>query len=332
MVKPRPDLWRVCVLAPLKHTDAFEAALAPFAAAISSFLDDQDADEREEDVLWRIEGYANEAIDRSGLNAALILAAGQLGVAVPEPIIERIVDTDWVASNMRSFQPIAIGRFFVHGSHFDGKVPAGLSPLLIDAGMAFGSGEHATTFGCLTTLDGLLKKRRFSHPLDLGCGSGILAIAAAKKGRGAKISAADIDPLSVDVAKRNARLNKVASSVSVFHSEGYKARAVKIRRPYDLVLANILAGPLRAMAHDMKRHLAPGGVAVLSGLLVRQERMVLAAHRLQGLTLKRRLRINGWTTLTLERKVRPSAKKTASKGPAHWRVWGEALKSSRKAF
>ncbi|GHU05029.1 ribosomal protein L11 methyltransferase [Alphaproteobacteria bacterium] len=331
MSKPCSTLWRVGVVVSLKRLDAFEAALAPFVSALSTFLDDPEADECEEDALWRLEGYANEALDRTELSAALVLTAGRLGIAVPDLVFERIADTDWVAANMRSFHPIVAGRFFIHGSHFKGETPPGCVPLTIDAGMAFGSGEHATTFGCLSALDALLKKRRFRRPLDLGCGSGVLALAAAKSGRGAKITAADIDPLSVLTARRNARLNKVASLVSTLTSDGYAARALRIRRPYDLILANILAGPLRSMAREMKHNLVFGGSAILSGLLIRQERMVLAAHRLQGIVLENRLRINGWTTLTLKRKNRRSGRTPVKmRGSSRW--LDDALKNSRKAF
>lgn len=301
MSKPRPDLWRVGIVTPLKYLDAFETALEPFAESLSSFLADPDADEREEDVLWRLEGHSRTPPDRTALTAALAVTAAVLDCPEPEPDFARIADTDWVSANMRSFPPIEAGRFFVHGSHFEGTVPGGHIGLLVNAGPAFGSGEHATTFGCLLAIDRLLRRRRFFRPLDLGCGSGILGIALAKAGRGTHVIAADIDPLAVHVAAGNARLNQVRSRTSFLVSTGYDARAIGRAAPYDLIMANILAIPLRAMAADLGRHLAPGGMAVLSGLLNRQERMVLAAHRLQGLVLTGRIRRQGWSTLILSK-------------------------------
>lgn len=302
MPKPRPDLWRISVTVKARYLDAFETALAPFAETISSFLADPEEDERDEEVAWRVEGHSRNAPERGELAAALALAALLSdGMEAPEAEVERVPDTDWVAANMLSFKPILSGRFYVRGSHLTEPPPPGRVGLVIDAGTAFGSGEHATTSGCLAALDGLLKTRRFAKVLDLGCGTGILGIAAAKAGRGACVLAADIDPVAVAVARRNAKVNGVAARLATLASEGYAARALGSRRPYDLILANILAGPLKAMAADLAAHLAPGGVAVLSGLLVRQEPMVLAAHRLNGLILERRLRVNGWSTLVLRR-------------------------------
>lgn len=303
MPKSHPDIWRVEVVVPLAAVETFEAALERFADAVSWFLADPDADESDEKVLWRLEGYSRTPIDRAALETAVTLAAGLHGLDGTPVTVEQVPDTDWVTANLRDFPPIAAGRFFVHGSHFAGRPPAGSVPLLIDAGTAFGSGEHATTYGCLTGLGRLMRRRRFQRPLDLGCGSGILAIAIAKA-HGVLVRAADIDPISVEVAARNARRNGVAARVRTYVSDGYASRAVHRHRPYDLIVANILARPLAAMAAELGRHLAPDGLAVLSGLLVRQERFVLAAHRMQGLSLLGRIRINGWSTLVLARSSR----------------------------
>ncbi len=298
MPKPHPVIWRVFLTVPLAAVETFETLLDLHTDAVSWFLDDPASDESDDRVLWRLEGFSKTPLERSVIEAAVALAAATAGIAAPVLGLDRIPDADWVSANLRDFPPISAGRFFVHGSHFEGTVPAGRIPLLIDAGTAFGSGEHATTFGCLTALDRLLRRRRFHRPLDLGCGSGILAIAIAKA-IALPVQAADIDPVSVRVATRNAKRNGVAARVRACRSDGYKSRALARHRPYDLIVANILARPLASMAAALGRHLAPDGIVVLSGLLVRQERFVLAAHRMQGLSLLGRLRIQGWTTLVL---------------------------------
>jgi ribosomal protein L11 methyltransferase len=298
MTKTHPEIWRIRLAVRLPAVEAFDAALTPFAEVSSWFLEDPEADESDEDSRWTLEGFARAAPDRAALETALALAAASVGVAAPAPEIERIPDTDWVLANLRDFPPIDAGRFYVHGSHFAGRPPAGRVALKIDAGAAFGSGEHATTRGCLLAIDALLRRKPIRHPLDLGCGSGILAMALAKA-TARKVLAADIDPTAVKVARRNAALNGVRARLAAVTSIGYRNPAIRRGRPYDLIVANILARPLVAMAADLKRHLAPGGYAVLSGLLVRQERQVLAAHRLQGLSLAARLRLNGWSTLVL---------------------------------
>jgi ribosomal protein L11 methyltransferase len=303
MSKTHPVVWRASVTVPLAAVETFEAVLDFHTDAVSWFLDDPTSDESDERVFWRLEGFSKTPLDRTTIEAALAMAAATLAIAAPPLGLDQIPDTDWVSANLKDFPPIAAGRFFVHGSHFEGHVPSGQIPLLIDAGTAFGSGEHATTYGCLTALDRLMRRRRFRHPLDLGCGSGILAIAIAKA-TALKVRAADIDPVSVAVARRNAERNGVAARVRTSRSDGYKGRVLAQHRPFDLIVANILARPLAAMAADLGRHLAADGVAVLSGLLYRQERFVLAAHRMQGLSLLGRIRLQGWTTLVIARSPR----------------------------
>jgi ribosomal protein L11 methyltransferase len=298
MPKPRPDLWRVAVTVPEHALDAFEAALETHADAVSMML--PEGKDPGEGADWRLEAVSRSAFDQTAVEVALGLAAAAVGIAAPLPEFSRLVQRDWLQENLRSFPPIAAGRFFVHGSHWEGRVPGGAVPLLVDAGTAFGSGEHATTFGCLIALDRLAKRRRFARPLDMGCGSGILALAMAHLWP-APVLAADIDPESVRVARFNARRNQVGARVKAVASDGYRNPAVTRRRPYDLIVANILARPLCRMAPSLAGHLAPGGVAVLSGLLARQERQVLNAHRAQGLRLLGRVAINGWTTLVVGR-------------------------------
>jgi ribosomal protein L11 methyltransferase len=303
MSKTHPDVWRVGIVVPLKAIETFEAVLDRFAEAVSWFLDDPTSDESDEKVLWRLEGVSKTPVDRAAIEAALAVTAAASDFPIPPLVTEQVAGIDWVSANLRDFPPIAAGRFFVHGSHYAGTVPAGRIGLLIDAGTAFGSGEHATTFGCLSAIDHLLRRRHFHRPLDLGCGSGILALAIAKASA-VTVQAADIDPVSVAVARRNAKRNGAGQRVRACRSDGYRSRTLAKGRPYDLIVANILARPLAAMAAELGRHLSADGIAILSGLLNRQEPFVLAAHRMQGLSLQARIRRDGWTTLVLGRSPR----------------------------
>jgi ribosomal protein L11 methyltransferase len=214
--------------------------------------------------------------------------------------VERVPIRDWVGENQASFPALAVGRYVVHGSHHRDVVPAGRIGLLIDAATAFGTGEHATTRGCLMALDAIARQRRPRRVLDMGTGTGILAIAAAKTWQ-RRVEARDIDAESVRVAARNAERNGAAALVTVRRSDGYRDRGLRRSGQFDLVLANILARPLSLMAVDLGRVLAPAGVVILSGLLARHEAQVLAAHRRQRLRLVRRIVVDGWHTLILAR-------------------------------
>jgi ribosomal protein L11 methyltransferase len=210
---------------------------------------------------------------------------------------ERLPERDWLAENRRDFPPQRIGRFFIHGSHWHGILPASAIAIEIDAATAFGTGEHPSTRGCLLALEDLARRHRFRRPLDIGTGSGILAIAAARRLH-RRLIAGDIDPEAVRVARHHTRRNGLAGQVRIVRAAGYRSRALR-PATYDLIFANILARPLALMARDLKRAIAPGGVAVLAGLLPRQEALVLTAHRAQGLRLERRVVIEGWSTLIL---------------------------------
>lgn len=274
------------------QVDAFGAALDGFADAIAAF-------EVTPGGEWRMEAYSVDAPDPDAVTAALAAAAADLGVATPAFHIGPLPSVDWLAENRLAFPPQRLGRFFIHGSHFEGKPPAGRVPLLIDAATAFGSGEHATTRLCLKAIELEAKKRRLRRPLDVGCGSGVLSIAAAKLAR-IPVLACDIDPESVRVARENAVINQAARWVRPVRADGFGHPALK-RGGHDLILANILARPLRKIARDVARSLAPGGICVLSGLLTSQEAMVGSAYRGQGLALVARNRKDGWSSLTFRR-------------------------------
>lgn len=291
--------WRVALEVPAAAVSDFAAALQSHCAAVSWFGEDQGP--------WQIEGYAPEPPDRAALAVALALAATASNTETPEVRIEPLPPTDWVQANLDDFPALTIGRFFVHGSHdraclsgsLDGSLPGGHIGLRVDAATAFGSGRHASTAGCLEAL-GLLAHRPIVRPLDMGCGSGILAIAAARLWH-VPVVAVDNDPEAVIVTRRNARQNRVGRLVSALCADSYAAPGIASRAPYDLIACNILARPLRRMARDLAQCLAPGGVAILSGFLAADANAVLAAHRLQGLRLMRRITIDGWQILMVGR-------------------------------
>jgi len=236
------------------------------------------------------------------LAARLALAAAAAGGTLVEVGDEKLPARDWLAENQLAFPPLRIGRFFVYGSHYRDRVPAGAIGIEVDAATAFGTGEHPSTRACLMALESLARRHRFQRPLDIGTGTGILAIAAAKLLR-REVLAGDIDRGAAAVARHNAHRNGVAGLVRVRRSQGYRDRTLH-RLRYDLVLSNILARPLALLARDLAGVLVPGGRVVLSGLLCRQEPIVLAPHRGCGIVLERRLVIDGWSTLILRARSR----------------------------
>lgn len=245
-----------------------------------------------------VEACATEPPDRAGLASRLALAAASMDLPPPSIEIERLPSTDWLTASYAAFPALTVGRFHIHGSHDPGPAPAGKIGLCIDAATAFGSGEHPTTAGCLKAIDRLASRLRPRRLLDMGCGTGILAFAMARR-FGRPVMAADIDPESVRVARLNTRVNRLQGRVRTVLSAGYANPEIAVGGPYDLIVSNILARPLCQMAGDLHRHLAPGGVAVLAGLLDRQEALVLAAHRAWGLRLAARIRVGVWPTLIL---------------------------------
>jgi ribosomal protein L11 methyltransferase len=207
---------------------------------------------------------------------------------------------DWVKASLQDLVPVPAGRFVVHGAHDRARVPPNKLGIEIEAALAFGTGHHGTTRGCLLLLDHVLKAHRPRRVLDLGTGTGVLAIAAAKALR-RSILASDIDTPSVGVARENAGLNEVGNCVQPIRATGFSAPEFAARGPFDLVLANILANPLRQLAGPMAVHLAPKAFVILSGLLNPQAGAVIAAYRARGLVPLRHLRIEGWSSLLLRR-------------------------------
>jgi ribosomal protein L11 methyltransferase len=276
------------------------------AAAVQAFLDTLDDElsvsafeDAKRPDHWTVALIHRGKPDLAALLARLAPIAARWQVAL-DPEIDPIPSTDWLYRTAESFPPQRIGRFWIHGSHVSEPPPAGTVAIRLDAGQAFGSGEHESTRGCLLALDRLARRRRLRRVLDLGCGAGILAIAAAKCWP-ARVLAADNDPIAVAVAAENAANNGVAARVRCLLSDGYVSPALRRAGPFDLILANILADPLIDMARDTARNLAAGGVAVLSGLLERQADRVLAAHRPFRLRRRERIGEGPWVTLMLRR-------------------------------
>jgi ribosomal protein L11 methyltransferase len=273
--------------------ELYEAALSSACSAVAFFRDGRTGD-------WRIEGVKPVGSNETELAASLALAAAMSGTAAPLRRTPTPAE-GWLARTYASFPEQRIGRrFAVRGTHLRGPARPGRITLTLDAGLAFGSGEHGSTRGCLRALE-RIAHRRSRRILDMGTGSGILAMAAARLLH-RRVLATDIEPWSVRVAQQNAALNRLRHLVRVRLADGWKSPALRRSGPYGLVFANILARPLCLMARGLAAHLAPGGTAVLAGLLVSQARAVIAAHRACGLTLEATVQEGPWTTLVLRKR------------------------------
>jgi ribosomal protein L11 methyltransferase len=249
-------------------------------------------EEDEDRGIWRIDAFP-VTLDEADEIRRVLADWTELKVTT-----EDLADADWLAMSLSGLPPVREGRFFVFGMHDKGLAPANAVQLRIEAGAAFGTGHHGTTAGCLRVFNDLLKGRRFGKVLDVGAGTGVLAIAAARTGSKLAVGT-DIDKPSVRIAGENAKVNK--SNARFVYASGLNHRRVAATAPYDLVFANILAPPLVSLAQDIKDALKPGGIAILSGLLRTQERRVKAAYLSRGFRLKRRLHRDAWATLVLEK-------------------------------
>ncbi len=212
----------------------------------------------------------------------------------------KLADIDWVTQVQKDFPPFKLGNFYVYGSHAKDTVPKNVHPLLVDAVAAFGTGEHATTAGCLLALEELKRKNAHTRSvLDVGCGTVILGVGAARLWKNARIEACDNDAMAVKVSRHNLKANKIASRSKAWVSNGYKHRPIQKLNKQPVIVANILARPLMSMARDAANKLAPGGTLILSGLMNDQENMVMSVYRMQGLYLKKRMRRGKWSILVL---------------------------------
>lgn len=247
---------------------------------------------------WSVEVYGGPEAGVGDLAAALREALGpeSAGLRIESDTVE---ETDWVAKSLEGLAPVPAGRFVVHGAHDRDKVPADAIAIEIEAALAFGTGHHGTTRGCLLALDALLSERRFERVLDLGSGTGVLAIAIGLAQR-SPVLATDIDETSARIAQENADANGAGDLVRSVHATGFDHPVFAERGPFDLIVANILAGPLVELAPDVKRHLAPGGTVVLSGLMNAEEPRVGDAYAAYGLPVVATRQLEGWSTLVLK--------------------------------
>jgi ribosomal protein L11 methyltransferase len=276
--------------------DLIAESFEPGEAASAAF----ETDERRPGAgkAWLMEAYFGFEPDEEGLRA--LIAAASDEETARTATFGLTEERDWVANSLAGLKPVRAGRFLVYGRHDRERVRPNDVAIEIEAGLAFGTGHHGTTRGCLVLFDRLLKRRRPKRVLDLGCGAGVLAVAAAKVLK-RKVWAGDIDPTAVEVANANARLNGVGALYRAILSRGVEARAMREGAPYDLVFANLLAKPLRLMAPSLAAVLAARGEAIVSGLIFADVPGVLASWRAQGFHLTERIDLEGWASLRLTR-------------------------------
>ncbi len=245
---------------------------------------------------WDVTVHFGEPPDEAAVRQLVALASDDTTAAAVR--FEPVEEKDWVKASLEGLQPVEAGRFLVHGSHDRHRVAGNRIGIEIEAALAFGTGHHGTTRGCLLLLGHVLREQRPQRVLDLGTGTGVLAIAAAKALR-QRVLASDIDRRAAITARDNARLNGAGNLVEAICATGFGAQEFKRRGPFDLVLANILANPLKRLATPMRAHLGPAATVILSGLLPAQANGVIAAYRANGLILQKRIELEGWTSLLL---------------------------------
>lgn len=292
-----PDIWEVVIELPTgEHRAAFEASIEEYVTGYAIF-------EVEGTPRWRLTGYVDGAPDQAAITASVSAAADGAGLKTPEIGFAPVAQKDWVAEVEKTLTPIHVPPYYVFGSHIRDTPPANAIAIQIDAGLAFGTGNHETTQGCLQAIEAVYDGRSPSSPIDIGTGSGILAIAVAKR-FGIDVMASDIDPIAIDVARENAAINGVGDRLRFAVSDGLDSAEITEAAPYDLVLANIVANPLIALAPDIAAISAPGGYVILSGILREQADNVIAVYSDAGLSLGDRIDLGNWTTLILTRPAR----------------------------
>ena len=285
--------WTIRVAVPEAAVEVFSEALRPFALSVVSFTERLDGD-------WAVEAYAAVPPAPAPLATAIALASAAAGMAQPDLTCAPFAARDWLADSLESFKPLRVGPFFLAPSHSRDAPPVGSIPIRLDAATAFGTGEHGSTKGCLLALHRLSGRLAKPRVLDLGSGSGVLSMAAAKLWHG-RVYAADIDAEAVRVSRENFSANGLAMMPDPIRCNGFGDRRLREAAPFDLIAANILARPLMALAGNVRAHLRRPGYAVLSGLLIAQEGPVLNAYARVGFRPVDRIAVDGWRTLVLRR-------------------------------
>jgi len=271
------------------------------AAYLGESLDAEDsacAAFEDGDGRWQVAIHFRNTPDEAALRNLVRLAAGP--AAADALRIDQVPADDWIAKSLAGLRPVRAGCFVVHGAHDRADLRVNDISIEIEAALAFGTGHHGTTRGCLLALDGLTKRRRACNVLDIGTGTGVLAIAAARLLR-TRVAAGDIDPVAVRTARDNARQNRAASMITFVRAAGIRSQTIRTRGPYDLIFANILMGPLARLAVLVRKLAGPEAYVVLSGLLPGHANTVIGIYRAQGLVLERRTNLEGWVTLVMRR-------------------------------
>jgi len=271
--------------------------LIPTPDALTIF-EVRDGDGASDVKKWRIDSYFDENEATEQLIGTM---AACLNIPATDLVPEAIPDENWVALSQAALPPVEAGRFTIFGSHDRQRVARGPHSILIDAGEAFGTAHHATTYGCLLAIDRVARTHTIHNALDLGCGSAVLSIALARAKPNAKIIASDLDAQSVIVAANNVHQNGAHTQISAVVASGLTHRSLRARQPFDLVIANILAAPLLVLAPDIAKATQRGGLLILSGILNTQASEVQARYLAHGFQVCSKLQLHGWTTLTLAR-------------------------------
>jgi len=299
------DSWKVTLPCTKAEAEALKDDISPLAwLDFPPVLMTSEADGAQPDE-WRLDAYFEGEPTAETIRLLAALAPSAAGA---EPAVERVEDCDWVTLSQQGLEPIAAGRFFVHTPAHRDAVPAGAIALEIDAGRAFGTGQHETTTGCLIALGALKAKgAAVADFVDLGTGTGLLAFAALKLWPAARAAASDNDPVAIEVSEENSAINQVRlgrarGQLELLVAEGMDHPRLQARAPYDLVIANILAGPLIELAPSVARAIAPGGRLILAGLLDHQAPAVAAAYRRQGMMLTGRVERGEWPTLVMRKR------------------------------
>jgi ribosomal protein L11 methyltransferase len=303
---PAPTvLWQAEITVPKPAAALFEPA---FETAVSVSID------LVGDASTRLRAVYAEPPERSVIEATLAIAAAAAAIPAPALDLAPLESRDWVAEGLKHLDAVDVGRVRVRGAHVTTAARPGQIDLTVDAGTAFGTGHHATTAGCLAAIQALLRRQNVRSALDMGCGTGVLAMALARLGV-PRVLAADIDPVAAAVTRENARANRIGNALRTVVADSYDAATLRRAAPFDLVVANILARPLVAMAPRLARVLVPGGHAILSGLLVSQQNLVLNAHQSCGLILVDRKIREEWATLTL---IKPGQRQRPAGPDSPW--------------